>query len=152
MTYGSEENVDVLRPRVDDNVVDVSLLDLAQHLAVSVDRSLTDVHFHFARRRRSHQILQPQQTCGNTHAIDNKAKLNELHDLILNSSKLNIQNKVVSHLTETTLHTREVLRFCGWVDGTFIFVFFCNVRYRKEPFNNFQKKKLFRKLKPHLNK
>lgn len=62
MTYGSEENVDVLRPRVDDNVVDVSLLDLAQHLAVSVDRSLTDVHFHFARRRRSHQILQPQQT------------------------------------------------------------------------------------------
>jgi hypothetical protein len=62
MTHGSEENVDVLRPRVDDNVVDVSLLDLAQHLAVSVDRSLTDVHFHFARRWRSHQILQPQQT------------------------------------------------------------------------------------------
>ena len=59
-TYGSEENVDVLRPCVDDNIVDVSLLDLAQHLAVSVDCSLSDVNFHFARRRSSNQILQPQ--------------------------------------------------------------------------------------------
>lgn len=60
-TYGSEENVDVLRPCVDDDIVDVSLLDLAQHLAVSVDCSLSDVNFHFARRRSSNQILQPQQ-------------------------------------------------------------------------------------------
>lgn len=49
--------MDMFRPRIDDDVVDISLLDLAQNLAISVDRSLTDVHFHFARRWRPHQIL-----------------------------------------------------------------------------------------------
>lgn len=87
MTYGSEENVDVLRPRVDDNVVDVSLLDLAQHLAVSVDRSLTDVHFHFARRRRSHQILQPQQTWGKHTRNRQQGQIKTSYMILLNFLK-----------------------------------------------------------------
>ena len=53
----------MLRPRIDDDVVNVSLLDLAQHLAVSAHRALTDVHLHFTGGRRPHKILQPQQPC-----------------------------------------------------------------------------------------
>lgn len=48
--------------RVDDDVVDVALLDLTQHLTVGGARALADVHLHVARRRRAHQILEAQQT------------------------------------------------------------------------------------------
>lgn len=82
VTYGSEENVDVLRPRVDDNVVDVSLFDLSQHLAVSVDRSLSDVHFHFASRWRSHKILQPQQPCPQQQQHITHYRIELLHNLM----------------------------------------------------------------------
>lgn len=61
-TYCSEEGFHVLRLRVHDDVANVPLLDLTQHLAVSVHGPLPDVHFHFAGWRGADEILQPQQS------------------------------------------------------------------------------------------
>ena len=49
ITYGSEEGFDVFCSRVDDDVADVALFDLAQHLTVRAHRPLSNVNFHFAR-------------------------------------------------------------------------------------------------------
>ena len=58
----------MFRLGVDDDVANVALLNLAQHLTVRADSSLTDVHLHFARGRRAHQILQPDQSCSRPSA------------------------------------------------------------------------------------
>ena len=50
----------VLAARVDDDVANVALSDLAQHLAVRGHGALADVDLHVPGRRRAHQILQPQ--------------------------------------------------------------------------------------------
>ena len=59
MAHRSEEEVDVLSPRVDDDVVNVALFDLAQNVTVGGARALPDVDLHVTRRWRPHQILQP---------------------------------------------------------------------------------------------
>lgn len=57
--YRSEEALDVFGFRVDDDVVDVALFDLAQNVAIILDGRLPNVHLHLAVGRRPDEILQP---------------------------------------------------------------------------------------------
>ena len=70
-TYSSEEGFDVFCLGVDDNVANVTLFNLTQHLTVGADSALTDVHLHFAGGWRTDQILQPDQSCTPSHDSNN---------------------------------------------------------------------------------
>lgn len=61
-TYRPEEKVNIAWIRIDDDLVNLLLANLLQHLSICRGPSLPNVHLEAAARRRPNEFLLPEQT------------------------------------------------------------------------------------------